>query len=156
LGAPLQARDVVSTFVDALVLAEPLQARLWKATGLTLTQLRILRALREQPTSAGELAEIAGVSAASLTRVLTRLEERDLIGRAIDRADRRRVQVSITPAGRAALPSGGLWKGSAFQQAAHHMSYTERRAFVTALRAFLERVRAVTSAEPDDARLAVH
>ena len=132
---------MLTAFVDALVLAEPLQMQLWKSTGLTFTQLRILRRLRDGPMSAGHLAEAAGVVGPSLTRMLASLEQRGLISRDIDRLDRRRIVIRLTEPGSAALASSAIWRQSSFGRAARQMDDVERRAFVTTLRSFLRRVR---------------
>jgi DNA-binding MarR family transcriptional regulator len=48
------------------------------------------------------VAEAAGVAPPTATRMLDGLVERDLVGRAADRTDRRAVIVSLTAAGRRA------------------------------------------------------
>lgn len=69
-------------------------------TGLGPSRYGALACLyRKGPMSAGELAAEERLQPQSLTRVLAALEEQHLISRRTDEADRRRVQIEITPAG---------------------------------------------------------
>ncbi len=129
-------RQVLTALGDVLVLAEPLLLRLWKTSHLTLVQLRVLRVLRDQSCSPGELASLVGVSAPSMARTLARLEERGLVSRSIDLADRRRVQVAIRPQGRKLLGANRLWKGTAFESAALALKDADRQRLVSSLGTF--------------------
>lgn len=68
--------------------------------GITEQQWRVLRVLNEggamEPT---RIAEESCLLLPSLTRILQKLEERGLIGRQRDEADKRKQIVQITPAG---------------------------------------------------------
>jgi len=55
------------------------------------------------PLTPSELAETERVKRPTATRVIARLEERELLSRAADPTDRRSSLVSITPAGRSLL-----------------------------------------------------
>jgi len=55
------------------------------------------------PLSPGVIAERLIVTAATMTSVVDTLERRGMVERTIDKADRRRQLVSITPAGRDAV-----------------------------------------------------
>ena len=57
----------------------------------------------EGPLTPGELADRAHVSSARIANVLRALEERGWVSRAHSLADRRRVEVRVTEAGRAAM-----------------------------------------------------
>lgn len=140
---------VLRALADLLVLAEPLQQRLWDSACLSVAQLRVLRVLSEQhaPTAAGRVAGLAGISQASLSRLLAKLEQRELVRREVDADDRRRVSVSLTRAGQQLLESSRLWRGSEFDRAAAELSPAQRRAFVDAVATFAERVRVLGKAE---------
>src|SRR5260370_949837 len=54
-------------YLDALTLAEPIQAKLWQLAQLTLTQVSVLRRLRAGSQTAGKLGQAVGLSPASPT-----------------------------------------------------------------------------------------
>lgn len=68
---------------------------------VTPSQMSALSTLMQQgELTLGELAAIERVAPPSMTRIAGRLEERGLIERRPDRADRRVARVAISPAGR--------------------------------------------------------
>ena len=140
-GAEVEPRDVILAAADLVSLIEPSLLRLWKETGMTLSQRRVLRQLREGPRSAGAVAEALNLSAPSLTRHLTRLESHGLIRREVDRADRRRVLIELTTAGRKILTDHSVFRGTPLQAAARRLAPGERRAAVEALRRLVELAR---------------
>ena len=80
---------------------EPGEAR------LTVGLFSALRQLTEHgPMRATALAELEGISGASMTRVLNALEERELIRREPDPTDGRAQVVHLTDAGRSVLAEG--------------------------------------------------
>jgi DNA-binding MarR family transcriptional regulator len=90
------SREVVRAVADMVTLIEPRLLGLWQEAGMTLSQRRVLGRLRDGPRSAGEIAAGLGISSPSLTRMLTKLEQRGLIVRALDTGDRRRILVELT------------------------------------------------------------
>jgi DNA-binding MarR family transcriptional regulator len=95
---------------DALEAARSLRSALAKLNrrlrahddsgGIGSTGLSLLgRLLRDGPSSAAALAAAERLKPQSLTRTLRTLEERELIARDADAADRRRSTITITPAG---------------------------------------------------------
>jgi DNA-binding MarR family transcriptional regulator len=74
---------------------------------LTLSQISALVSIEQHgPLRAGDLAARECVSAPTMTRILAVLEDRALVAREVDPADRRASSVLLTDEGRAVL--GGL------------------------------------------------
>jgi DNA-binding MarR family transcriptional regulator len=112
---------------DVVGIVEPQLVELWRSTGLTFVQRRLLRRLSDGPRSAGALAAELGVAAPSLTRQLQKLEDRRLITRQVDRDDRRRVLVGLTSAGQVALADRKSFARSPLALAVADMSPRQRR-----------------------------
>lgn len=89
----------------ALVEGQPTKQRLRDALDLGRGSGRVksLMWLTEGPLSLSGLAEAIGVDAPYATLIVDSLEERGLVERQPDPADRRRKLVSLTPAGRDAV-----------------------------------------------------
>ncbi len=66
-------KQALLAYLDAVALSEPIQAQLWQEAGITLTQLSVLRQLRQGPQPAGRLGHAVGLSPTTITRVLDRL-----------------------------------------------------------------------------------
>ena len=75
----------------------------FSVTGPQLSTLRVVHRL--QPVSTGALARAAYIGYATLTGILDRLEERGLVTRTRDPADRRTVILNMTNAGERLLKS---------------------------------------------------
>jgi DNA-binding MarR family transcriptional regulator len=74
------------------------------AGDVTASQLSALLAIAEHgEVSLGELAAIERIAPPSMTRIAARLEERGLLERRVDSADRRVARVAVSPAGEALL-----------------------------------------------------
>ena len=68
--------------------------------GMTRTQLTMLGTMaRERSLRIGELAEIEGLNATMVSRLVGKLETLGLVARTPDAEDRRSVVVEVTPAG---------------------------------------------------------
>jgi len=73
---------------------------LLRPDGLTALQYTALTALEHHPDlSSAQLARNSFITAQTMADMITTLEERGLIQRHRDRADRRRLAVTLTPAG---------------------------------------------------------
>ena len=136
-----ETRAALLAYLDALALAEPIQAQLWQRARLTLTQASVLRNLRSGPQTAGRLGELTGLSAASTSKLVDRLERRGLVRRARDARDRRLVEVHLEPAGERLLGEVRVFKGSDLHQAIEAMSAEERRRLTTSLIRLVELTR---------------
>jgi DNA-binding MarR family transcriptional regulator len=73
------------------------------ADGISLAQYHLLEPLAEGPKTNRELAELAGISAPTATRMVDGLLQRRLVTRIEDPTDRRAVVISLSDSGRAAL-----------------------------------------------------
>lgn len=124
--------------LDALTLAEPIQARLWQVAHITMTQLAVLRELRNGPQTVGKLGAQVGLSPASVTRLVDRLEKRGLVARSRHEEDRRRVGVRLTSQGERVLGESKVFRGSHVHLAVEAMSPDERRLMTEGLRRFVE------------------
>jgi DNA-binding MarR family transcriptional regulator len=69
-------------------------------TGLPFSRIRILSRLRREPLSVKQIAAAATIDAPAATVAVNDLEERGLVVRQTDPADRRFKAVSLTGAGR--------------------------------------------------------
>lgn len=68
--------------------------------GISLAQLFVLQQVAERPaTSLNDLAERTATHQSSVSVVVRRLVDRGLVTRRADTADKRRVQIELTPAG---------------------------------------------------------
>jgi DNA-binding MarR family transcriptional regulator len=137
-----EAKATLHAYLDALALAEPIQSRLWQLAELTLTQVQVLRALREGPLTLGRLGHANGMSPTSVTRIVDRLERRGLVSRRRESEDRRMVQVHLEPAGERLLAEVRLVKGSHIHRAVDAMTLEERRQLTASLRRLVELARA--------------
>jgi DNA-binding MarR family transcriptional regulator len=139
--------DALRAYFDAIVLAEPLQAVLWKSAGITLAQLGALRQLRHGPISAGQLGRLIGLSPASTTHLVDRLEARGLVSRSRRQDDRRAVDVHLTPAGQRVLDESRPLPGSLVHRAIEAMPAEKRRVLTEALAGLVEQARSLPAAE---------
>jgi DNA-binding MarR family transcriptional regulator len=74
-----------------------------ECSGLPFSRIRILRRLARQPMTVKQVAHAATVDAPAATVAVNDLEERGLVVRTVDPANRRCKTVSLTEAGRAVV-----------------------------------------------------
>lgn len=97
-GETLQFMQRMWDFVHAL---DVCSKRMMSTIGVTGPQRLVIRIVGQKPgQTASEIASILGKHPSTLTGVLARLEERDLIVREIDPEDRRRSRFKLTTGGK--------------------------------------------------------
>lgn len=139
-------REALHAYVDAITLAEPIQAALWKSAGVTVTQLAVLHQLRSGPMPAGQLGRRVGLSPASITHLLDRLEERGLVSRRRSEADRRCVEVHATEAGQRLKGETRVFRGTRIQHAVEAMAPGSRARLTAALGDLVRQVHDIADA----------
>ena len=82
--------------------------------------------------------------------MLTKLEERGLIERKLDRGDRRRVLIELTKLGRRSLEDHRVFSGTALAMAAKRLSPAQQRTAADAIGALVGLAREVTADEAND------
>lgn len=142
-----ETKESLLAYLDAMALAEPAQVRLWHLAHITLTQLAVLRELRQGPQPAGRLGERTGLAPASVTRMVDRLEKRGLVERKRSADDRRLVEIHLEPAGERMLGELRLLRGTPLHRAVESMTGDERRQLTAALRTLVAATRREAAAE---------
>jgi DNA-binding MarR family transcriptional regulator len=94
---------------------------------LTISQYLLLEPLAESsPRAVGELAEAAGVSGPTATRLLDGLVRAGLVERRPSERDRRTVEISLTRDGRKAMASTREWVNAGRRRIFEALSPSER------------------------------
>lgn len=146
-----ETKAALLAVLDAITLAEPIQAKLWQVSRITMTQLSVLRQLRNGPQTVGRLGAEVGLSPASVTRLVDRLERRGLVARSRDADDRRRVDVRLTAYGERVLGESKVFKGSDVHLAVEAMSSEDRRRMTRGLERFVELARGFAARDEERA-----
>jgi len=110
----------------------------WTAADLTFTQLRGLSVLaHRQPLRMSDLAESLGMTPASASALIERMEQRKFVTRRSDADDRRTVLVELSRRGKHVLDVMERGSSDHFGRLIEKMTPDERDALATTLRAFL-------------------
>jgi DNA-binding MarR family transcriptional regulator len=129
--------------------------RRWCRQDVSMTAIHVLLAIEaHSPLTMSRLAEILDVAVSNATGIVTRMEERGLVQRMHDEADRRVVFVTSTERGRRVLEDREFMKAEQLRLVLGAMTARQRGTFVQALREFIataERLRAEGSLVDDDA-----
>ncbi|HEY4129367.1 MAG TPA: MarR family winged helix-turn-helix transcriptional regulator [Gemmatimonadaceae bacterium] len=95
--------------------------------GISLAQLFVLQQLAERPSdSLNDLAERTATHQSSVSVVVRRLVERGLVSRTASAADKRRIEIALTPTGRALLTDAPTTIGMQLIAGLSHMSADEQ------------------------------
>ncbi|MEX2081105.1 MAG: MarR family transcriptional regulator [Dehalococcoidia bacterium] len=91
---------VAASLFRASALIDPMRLRIWDKKGLTVTQLRLLGFLYQEPgLSNAELADRLYVTRPSVSALLERLERGGFIRREMAENDRRAIRIWLTQDG---------------------------------------------------------
>lgn len=95
--------------------------------GISLAQLFVLQALAERPaTSLNDLAERTATHQSSVSVVVRRLVERGFVSRTSSPADKRRIEIAVTPAGRDLIATAPLTVQTQLMMAMDQMQPSEQ------------------------------
>jgi DNA-binding MarR family transcriptional regulator len=139
----VSANSVVDLLPSQLRLAiMRLARRLRQEAGgdITLSQLSALATVeRRGPVSLRELAEVERITPPSMTRISSCLEERGLVVRTVDAADKRVARISLTESGQTLL-DGTRYRREAFLASRLAALSTEDRGALASALPILERL----------------
>ena len=129
-----RTRSVLRAIRQILRSTEANSRVLMRATGLTTSQLVILRMLEEQEQmAAGQIAQRMGITQATTTGMLHKLEARGLLARRKGEQDRRQVWLSLTPQARALIASTPDGVHERFQQRFKELEDWEQSMLIASL-----------------------
>jgi len=101
---------------------------------ITASQLSALSTVaRRGPLSLGELSEIERIAPPSTTRIVGRLEERGLVVRTVDAADRRVARLAVSEAGQSVLDETRTRRDAYMARRLQAMTAEERETLMKAL-----------------------
>lgn len=108
----------------------------WQRSGLSLTHVNVVALLElHGPLPMGRLAEALGVSVASATGIVGRMEERDLVTRQGSDVDRRVVEVHLAAGARDLFGSMQTHRRERLRDVLGHMSEVDMSALLQGVRA---------------------
>lgn len=146
-GVEERTKSVLSSIRRILRAADTNSKTLMRASGITPSQLVLLRLLDEGgERSAGQIAQSMGITQATTTGLVHKLEARGLIERKRGETDKRQVWLSLTDAGHAALSQSPDGIHERFEQEFEELSDWEQSMLI----ASLERIAAMLDGGQED------
>lgn len=143
-----RSQQALSAMRQILRATENYARNLSRSTGLTASQLLLLQVLDQHgETTAGQIAAHMGITQATTTSLLHKLEARDLVRRQRGDSDRRQVWLSLTAEGRDKLAAAPDGLQEIFKERFENLESWEQAMLVAAL----ERVVALLDADALDA-----
>ena len=143
-----RSQQALSAMRQILRATENYARSLSRSTGLTASQLLLLQVLDQHgETTAGQIAAHMGITQATTTSLLHKLEARGLVRRQRGDIDRRQVWLSLTEEGREKLAAAPDGLQEIFRERFENLDSWEQAMLVAAL----ERVAAMLGAEALDA-----
>ena len=138
-----RGRDALTALRRIIRATEFGSKRLAQNTGLTNSQLIVLRLLGQGEETPGAISAQIGLTQATVTALVDKLEQRDLVARRRGKDDRRHVWIALTTSGRELL--GGMPSNpqTLFQKAFEDLADWEQAMMV----ATLERIATMLNAE---------
>lgn len=107
--------------------------------GISLAQLFVLQQLAERPAdSLNELADRTATHQSSVSVVVRRLVERGLVSRTPSIADKRRIEIAVTPEGRALLAAAPTTVSMELMSALQRMARDDRETLADLLERWLK------------------
>lgn len=143
-----RSQQALSAMRQVLRATENYARNLSRSTGLTASQLLLLQVLDQHgETTAGQIAGHMGITQATTTSLLHKLEARGLVRRQRGDSDRRQVWLSLTEEGRERLAAAPDGLQAIFKERFENLDSWEQAMLVAAL----ERVVALLDADALDA-----
>ncbi len=132
------ARQVLEA-VPLVMRAIRREMRRQRKPGLSVPQFRILVMLnRHQGASLSEVAEHMGLTLPSISKMVDGLVVRDLLTRETDPGDRRRLTLSLTPAGHSSMQTAYAATQTYLAGRLETLAASEREALIQAMAALVD------------------
>ncbi len=123
----------------------------WQRGSLSLVHLNVVAILEQNgPTSMSQLADATDVSVASMTGIVSRMEQRGLVERRHAEEDRRLVVVHLSTRGAAVFERVELHRRDRLQRLLRELDEEQMAGFLAGLRGLREARARLAATEPDD------